>query len=128
MKPFVVCTGGEPLLQLDDDLVTALHKANFTVAVETNGTKQVHCKADWVCCSPKAGADLVLKSGNELKFVFPQIGLLPSDLEILEFDHFFLQPMDGPNLEENTVKAIQYCQQNPLWRLSTQLHKTVGIR
>lgn len=126
--PFVVCTGGEPLLQLDAPLTAALHKAGFEVAVETNGTRPVPDGVDWLCCSPKAGADMMLKKGNELKLVYPQPQLLPSDVDHLEFDHFYLQPMDGPNIVENTSKSIQFCQQNPRWRLSTQVHKTVGIR
>ena len=127
-SPFVVCTGGEPLLQLDDELVDALHASDFTVAVETNGTQPVPAGIDWVCCSPKAGSEVVLQSGDELKLVYPQEGMLPSDVDNMQFDHFFLQPMDGPNILENTAKSIEFCQRNPRWRLSTQVHKAVGIR
>ena len=125
---FIVCTGGEPLLQVDDDLVTAFHDEGFTVAVETNGTRQAPSTIDWVCVSPKAGAPLVQESGNELKLVFPQSSAMPPLFESLDFDHFFLQPMDGPNVEENTRLAIEYCMAHPRWRLSLQTHKTLGIR
>lgn len=125
---FVVCTGGEPLLQLDDPLVHSLHERGFIVAVETNGTRPAPISIDWVCVSPKAGADLVLRSGDELKLVFPQTGAMPQQFEKLSFKHFFLQPMDGPDVQSNTEKAIEYCMTNPLWRLSIQTHKLVGIR
>ncbi|SRR6266542_475996 len=128
VQPFVVCTGGEPLLQLDDDLVSALHDEGFTVAIETNGTRRASDEIDWICVSPKAGAPLILTSGDELKLVFPQIGAEPERFESLDFDHFFLQPMDGPDIESNTRLAIEYCMQHPKWRLSIQTHKLVGIR
>jgi 7-carboxy-7-deazaguanine synthase len=123
----VVFTGGEPLLQLDNRLVAATHRAGLSVAIETNGTRVRPPGIDWVCVSPKAGADLVMQSGDELKFVFPQIGLEPSELVRLNFQHFFLQPMDGPEREKNTKLAMTYCLHNPQWRLSLQLHKMLGI-
>lgn len=123
----VVCTGGEPLLQLDRPLIDALHQREFAVAVETNGTQAAPSGLDWVCVSPKAGAPLVQTSGNELKLVFPQEGADPSAFEGLNFDHWFLQPMDGPSLAENTVAAVDYCLNHPRWRLSLQTHKVAGI-
>lgn len=125
---FVVCTGGEPLLQLDVNAIEALHERGFRVAIETNGTCAVPPAIDWVCVSPKAGADLVVRSGNELKLVFPQLGLAPEDVESLDFEHFFLQPMDGPRVTENTSMAVDYCLSHPRWRLSLQTHKFIGIR
>ena len=127
-KKFVVCTGGEPLLQVDEALVDALHAAGFTVAVETNGTRVAPTQIDWVCVSPKAGAPLVQQSGNELKLVFPQPNAMPEKFASLAFDHFFLQPMDGPAVDKNIRRAIEYCMQHPQWRLSLQTHKHVGIR
>jgi 7-carboxy-7-deazaguanine synthase (Cx14CxxC type) len=124
---FVVCTGGEPLLQLDERLLAALHHEGFEVAVETNGTQPPPRGIDWLCVSPKAGADLVVRAGDELKLVFPQQGLEPSDVEGLEFRHFFLQPMDGPHRDANTAAALQYCLTHPRWRLSLQTHKLLGI-
>ena len=126
-RPFVVCTGGEPLLQLDDDLVHALHEVGFTIAVETNGTQSAPLGIDWICVSPKAGAPLELCSGDELKVVFPQDGIDLAMLEELGFRHFFLQPMDGPERETNTQAAIAYCLAHPTWRLSLQTHKFLGI-
>jgi len=124
---FVVCTGGEPLLQLDAALVDALHSRGFTIAIETNGTIAVPPEIDWVCVSPKAGADLVVTSGNELKLVHPQAGGEPERYADLRFDHFFLQPMDGPDRDANTRVAIAYCSAHPQWRLSVQTHKYLGI-
>jgi len=126
-RPFVVCTGGEPLLQLDGPLVDALHEAGFEVAVETNGTRRPPPGIDWVCVSPKARAELVVRSGDELKVVFPQEGLDPAALEGLDFRHFFLQPMDGPERERNTQSAVRYCLGHPRWRLSLQTHKLLNI-
>jgi len=125
----VVLTGGEPLLQVDASLIDALHAEGFRIAVETNGTIAAPAGIDWVCVSPKAGAPLVQLTGQELKLVFPQILLMPKDLpwEQLAFDHYLLQPMDGPQVERNTKAAIAYCQANPRWRLSVQTHKVVGI-
>jgi len=125
---FVVCTGGEPLLQLDAAAVDAFHARGFEVAVETNGTQEPPPGVDWICVSPKARAPLVLRRGNELKLVYPQPGLDPASLERLEFDEFFLQPMDGPERDENTRKAVAYCLAHPRWRLSVQTHKGLGIR
>ena len=124
---FVVCTGGEPLLQLDADLTEALHAHGFKIAIETNGTRQPPDGVDWVCVSPKAGADLELNSGDELKLVFPQAGAEPELFETLNFKHFFLQPMDGPCGEANTKLAVDYCMSHPKWRLSLQTHKFLGI-
>lgn len=126
-KRLLVCTGGEPLLQLDRELVDAFHEQGFEVAIETNGTLPVPKGVDWVCVSPKAGADLVVRSGNELKLVFPQVGIEPRGYEHLGFDHFFIQPMDGPLAAENTKRAVAYCLENTHWRLGLQTHKYVGI-
>ena len=125
---FVVCTGGEPLLQVDVELVDSLHLRGFQVAIETNGTLLPPVGVDWICVSPKARADLVLANGNELKLVYPQVGAEPERYEALAFDHFFLQPMDGPELVDNTKAAVRYCQLHPRWRLSLQTHKILGIR
>ena len=125
---YVVCTGGEPLLQLDETLITELHQRGFEVAVETNGTKPAPKSLDWICVSPKAGAPLVQKSGSELKLVYPQEKALPEEFERLDFRHFFLQPMDGPHTAANTEAAIEYCLRHPRWRLSLQTHKLVGLR
>ena len=127
-RPLVVCTGGEPLLQLDDAAVSALHAAGFEVAVETNGTRLPPPGLDWICVSPKATAPLVLTSGNELKLVFPQADAPPERFESLAFDHFYLQPMDGPVVDANTRQAVAYCLAHPRWRLSVQTHKALGIR
>jgi 7-carboxy-7-deazaguanine synthase len=127
VRRFVVCTGGEPLLQLDAPLVNALHAEGFEVAIETNGTRLPPPGLDWVCVSPKAGAELVLRSGNELKLVYPQHGAEPERFEGLAFDHFFLQPMDGPDRETNTRLAVEYCLSHPRWRLSLQVHKLLRI-
>ena len=126
----VVMTGGEPLLQLDSELVNAVHQQGFRVAVETNGTVDAPPGLDWICVSPKAGTELRQVRGNELKLVYPQSDLAPGDLDLsaLQFDHYLLQPMDGASVGENTALAIAYCQANPRWRLSVQIHKTVGIR
>jgi 7-carboxy-7-deazaguanine synthase len=124
---YVVCTGGEPLLQLDAEAVAALQAEGFAVAVETNGTRPVPEGIDWVCVSPKAGAELAVHRGNELKLVFPQPGAPPERFEELDFEHLFLQPMDGPRRAENTRAAIEYCLARPQWRLSLQTHKYLGI-
>jgi 7-carboxy-7-deazaguanine synthase (Cx14CxxC type) len=125
---FVVCTGGEPLLQLDLPLVEALHRLGFEVAVETNGTQPMVPGIDWVCVSPKAGAPLIAGTGDELKLVFPQAGADPSQFENLRFTHFYLQPMDGPDREVNTAAALRYCLTHPRWRLSLQTHKLLGLK
>jgi 7-carboxy-7-deazaguanine synthase len=126
-RPLVVCTGGEPLLQLDEALVAAFHALGFEVAVETNGTQPAPDGLDWICVSPKAAADVVLTAGTELKLVFPQADAMPDRFESLAFQHFFLQPMDGPEVKRNTALAIEYCLAHPQWRLSVQTHKVVGI-
>ncbi|MBZ4418756.1 7-carboxy-7-deazaguanine synthase [Myxococcus sp. RHSTA-1-4] len=126
--PMVVCTGGEPLLQLDVPLLDALHARGFFVAVETNGTKPVPEEVDWVCVSPKAGSELLQRTGNELKLVFPQPGFEPGQFVDLGFTHFILQPMDGPNRTHNTELALRYCLEHPKWKLGLQMHKMVGIR
>jgi 7-carboxy-7-deazaguanine synthase (Cx14CxxC type) len=126
-RRFVVCTGGEPLLQLDERLLDALHARGFEVAVETNGTVAPPAGIDWLCVSPKAGATLVVRGGDELKLVYPQEGAEPSRYEAMAFDRFFLQPMDGPAREANTAAALRYCLAHPRWRLSLQTHKLLGI-
>ena len=126
--PYVVCTGGEPLLQLDAELIAELHRRGFEVAVETNGTVAAPPGLDWICVSPKAGAELLLQSGDELKLVYPQATQLPETVEHLDFDTFYLQPMDGPELAANTRDAIAYCMAHPRWRLSVQTHKVTNIR
>ena len=125
--PYVVCTGGEPLLQLDEPLIGALHDAGFEVAVETNGTIKAPDGIDWICMSPKAGAPLEQTSGDELKLVYPQDALMPETVAHLDFHHFFLQPMDGPDRAANTRAAIDYCLRNPQWRLSLRTHKYLEI-
>jgi 7-carboxy-7-deazaguanine synthase len=127
-EPYVVCTGGEPLLQLDEAAVNALHEAGLTVGVETNGTQAPPPGLDWICVSPKAGAPLVLNHGNELKLVYPQPLAPPDAFEHLAFDRFLIQPMDGPEREKNTELVIDYCLAHPQWRLSLQTHKYTGIR
>jgi len=125
---YVVLTGGEPTLQIDDALVDALHAAEFEIAVETNGTLAVHPGIDWICVSPKAGAPWVQRHGQELKLVFPQVGLMPGEIGDLDFENYLLQPMDGSARSENTRSAIAYCQADPRWRLSIQTHKMLEIR
>lgn len=130
-KPFVVCTGGEPLLQMDEALIDALHGEGFEIAVETNGTQPAPVGKtgglDWICVSPKAGCALELRRGDEMKVVFPQAGIDPEDLESLTFNHFLIQPMDGPDMERNTRLSVEYCRHHPPWRLSLQTHKILGI-
>lgn len=126
-KPLVVCTGGEPLLQLDEPAINALQARGFEVAVETNGTQPAPKGLDWICVSPKVGANLVLTSGSELKLVYPQLGGEPERFAGLDFQNFFLQPMDGPRAAQNTQAAIRYCLKHPQWRLSLQTHKLTGI-
>jgi len=126
-RPLVVCTGGEPLLQLNEHLVDALQHEGFEVAVETNGTCPAPPNLDWLCVSPKAEAELVLRGGDELKLIFPQRGAEPERFEHLDFRYFSLQPMDGPERERNTQLAVRYCLDHPRWRLSLQTHKYLGI-
>jgi 7-carboxy-7-deazaguanine synthase len=125
---YVVCTGGEPLLQLDEQLIAALHALRFEVGVETNGTITPPAGLDWICVSPKANTDIVVQKGSELKLVVRQSGITPEDFSALEFGHFFLQPMDGPDTPAYTAWATQYCLDHPQWKLSLQTHKMLGIR
>ncbi len=125
---YVVLTGGEPLLQVDKPLIDALHQYDFEIALETNGTISAPDGIDWICVSPKGGADWIQRSGNELKLVYPQLLLHPSMIKIIGFDHYLLQPMDGAEQRENILKTIQYCQNNPEWKLSIQTHKMLEIR
>jgi 7-carboxy-7-deazaguanine synthase (Cx14CxxC type) len=126
-RPYVVCTGGEPLLQLDAAATAALHGEGFEIAIETNGTQLPPAGIDWICVSPKAGADLVLRRGNELKLIYPQEGAEPEKYADFPFSHFFLQPMDCSDRDANTQAAIRYCRSHPQWRLSLQTHKLTGI-
>jgi 7-carboxy-7-deazaguanine synthase (Cx14CxxC type) len=127
-KPLVVCTGGEPLLQIDAPLVAALHAEGFEIAVETNGTLEPPDGIDWICVSPKAGSTTVLLRGNELKLVYPQEAAPPERFADADFEHFFLQPMDGPEITANIARSVEYCLAHPQWRLSLQTHKITGIR
>jgi 7-carboxy-7-deazaguanine synthase (Cx14CxxC type) len=126
-SPLVICTGGEPLLQLDEKLINAFHEYNMEVAVETNGTVLPPKGIDWLCVSPKAGSELLITEGDELKLVYPQSNALPNQFIDLKFSKFFLQPMDGPEIQENTKKTLTYCLENPKWRMSIQVHKILGI-
>ena len=126
-RAYVVCTGGEPLLQMDEDLIKAIHKAGFEIGLETNGTMIPPDGIDWICVSPKANADLILKNGNELKVVYPQCGMNPRVHEKLKFDHFYIQPMDGINQTENIKKSEKFVLDHPKWKLSLQTHKILGI-
>ena len=126
-KPYIVCTGGEPLLQLDAPAIAALHDAGFEIGIETNGTLMPPPGIDWICVSPKAGSDQVLKRGSELKLIYPQAGAEPERFTDQDFAHFFLQPMDNTERTANTQAAIAYCMAHPRWRLSLQTHKLLGI-
>ena len=126
-RPYVVCTGGEPLLQLDAPLIAALHARGFEIAVETNGTRPIPAGIDWVCVSPKADAPLAVTEGHELKLVYPQPEAPPERFADLAFEHRFLQPMDGPERDANTAATLAYCRAHPRWRLSLQTHKLLGI-
>lgn len=128
IKPYVVCTGGEPMLQLDELLIDALHTEGFEVAIETNGTFAVPNSVDWICVSPKADTKLIQTTGNELKLVYPQMQIKPKDCEHLLFDHFYLQAMDGDDIKDNMEKTLNYCLKHPQWRLSLQTHKMLNIR
>lgn len=127
-RKFVVCTGGEPLLQMNAEFVDALHERGFEIAIETNGTIVPTAGIDWICVSPKANAELALWSGHELKLIYPQAGAEPERYENLDFAHFFLQPMDGPERARNTRLAVRYCLEHPRWRLSLQTQKVLGIK
>ena len=126
-SPYVVCTGGEPLLQMDNKLIKTIHDIGFDIGVETNGTIRPPANIDWVCVSPKANTELLVIKGDELKIVYPQTGVNPRELEELEFNHFFLQPMDGLNQNNNRKKAEEFIALHPLWKLSIQTHKILGI-
>ncbi|MGO7753620.1 7-carboxy-7-deazaguanine synthase [Rhizobium ruizarguesonis] len=126
-RRYVVFTGGEPLLQIDEALIEAVHEYGFEIAIETNGTIKPPAGIDWICVSPKAGAPFKLRSGSELKLVYPQADLLPGDLPDVDFEHYFLQPMDGPAQVENITAVTAFCLENPRWRLSLQTHKMIGI-
>jgi 7-carboxy-7-deazaguanine synthase (Cx14CxxC type) len=126
-KPFVVCTGGEPLLQLDQFFVDEIHKNGFEIAIETNGTCLPPDKIDWICVSPKKNTDLILKNGDELKFVYPQLGFEPQQFEKFSFNHFFIQPMDGNNYKKNEKISKEFIKKNPRWKLSLQTHKILGF-
>ena len=126
-KPYLVCTGGEPLLQMDDEFISTVHRSDFEIGIETNGTKIPPEGIDWICVSPKANAEFILKKGHELKIVFPQSGMNPRQYQDLDFDHFFIQPMDGPNQGENIEKSKEFVVKNPKWKLSLQTHKILGI-
>ena len=126
-EPYVICTGGEPLLQMDESLIKAIHKAGFEIGLETNGTMIPPDGIDWICVSPKANADLVLKNGNELKIVYPQCGMNPRMHEKLKFDHFYIQPMDGIDQKNNIKRSEKFVLDHPKWKLSLQTHKILGI-
>ena len=128
IRPLVVLTGGEPALQVDNDLIEALHERDFEIAIETNGTLPLPEGIDWITVSPKANTEIIIQSGNELKLVYPQEGISPELFENLHFQHFLLQPQDGPDVKENTRRAVEYCLAHPRWRLSLQTHKILGIR
>ncbi len=127
MKPYVVCTGGEPMLQVDDELIDAMHARGIEIAVETNGTLDVPETIDWICMSPKAGTDIVVRSGNEIKIVYPQDGLDPLSFQDFDFEYFFIQPMECPEWEATTKASIEFCKKHPKWRLSVQSHKYLNI-
>ena len=126
-KPFVVCTGGEPLLQLNNELIMEIHKVGFEIAIETNGTISLPNGLDWVCVSPKANTKLIVTEGDELKLVYPQKDSTPEDYKQLKFDHFYLQPMDNININENIKKTLKYCFKDPHWNISLQMHKFLNI-
>ena len=127
-KKFIVLTGGEPMLQVDSSLISELHSLNFEIAIETNGTIICPPKIDWICVSPKAGTKIAQKTGNELKVIYPQPGLNFSKLLTLSFEYFLIQPMDGPNAKANTEASVEFCKENPDWRLSLQTHKQLGLK
>jgi 7-carboxy-7-deazaguanine synthase len=127
-RPFIICTGGEPLLQLDTELIRAFHRESFIIAVETNGTVMPPAGIDWLCVSPKAGAEFIVRSGQELKLVFPQPEIDPGKYTLLDFQYFFLQPLDDPQREINTRLVVEYVLAHPQWRLSLQMHKRLGIK
>lgn len=126
-NPYVVCTGGEPALQVDEELILALHEEGFEVAIETNGTHELPPSLDWICMSPKARTDIVVKKGDEIKIIIPQAGIDPLDFEKFEFTHFYVQAMESEQWDENTKHAVEFVMNNPKWKLSVQIHKYLGI-
>ena len=126
-NPFVVLTGGEPMLQIDQELISSFHKKNFKIAIETNGTINVPNEIDWICVSPKSGTKLIQNHGNELKLVYPQKNISPNKFEKMKFDHFFLQPKYDSDYKNNVILARKFCEDNPKWKLSFQMHKFIGI-
>ncbi|MEO6190673.1 MAG: 7-carboxy-7-deazaguanine synthase [Saprospiraceae bacterium] len=128
INPYIVCTGGEPLLQIDEQFINVFHENGFEIAIETNGTIKAPQGLDWICMSPKQKMNLLVTSGDELKFIYPQVHISPEDFGHLNFKYFFLQPMDSPQIKENTLLAIEYCLNHPQWRLSLQTHKLLGVR
>ncbi len=127
-SPYIIMTGGEPALQIDDELIQVLHQRGAIIAIETNGTLELPAGIDWICVSPKANTDIVVRSGDELKLVFPQINCHPEQFAHLDFKHFSLQPMDGPMIKQHTASVIAYCLEHPQWRVSLQTHKYAGVR
>jgi 7-carboxy-7-deazaguanine synthase (Cx14CxxC type) len=127
LTPFIVCTGGEPGLQMDQDLIHLLHDHDFEIAIETNGTVSLPDGIDWICVSPKADTEIIITKGNELKLVFPQKENHPSQYQHLDFEHFYLQPLDDAAQSEHIQSCVSYCLQHPLWKLSLQTHKFIGI-
>lgn len=127
-NPFVVCTGGEPALQLDEKLVLALQEEGFEVAIETNGTKELPPSLDWVCMSPKANTDIIIEKGDELKIIVPQTGIDPKDFENFDFEHFYVQAMESEQWDDNIQHAVQFVLDNPKWKLSVQTHKYLGVK
>jgi len=126
-SPFIVCTGGEPALQMDQALVDQFHQQKCEVAIETNGTIELPNEIDWICMSPKANTQIIIKQGQELKLIYPQKGISPDDMDSYDFDHKYLQPMDSPDIAENRIKTINYCKNHPQWKLSLQIHKVLNI-
>jgi organic radical activating enzyme len=122
-----LCTGGEPLLRLEEEFTTALHSRNIEIAIETNGTQKIPSGVDWVCMSPKANTDVIVHTGDEIKIVFPQPGIDPKDFERSDFQNYFIQAMDGPDIDSNLVASIKYCSEHPQWKLSIQTHKLLDI-
>ncbi|MGB4969094.1 MAG: 7-carboxy-7-deazaguanine synthase [Saprospiraceae bacterium] len=128
IKPYVIFTGGEPLLQVDDPLIDSLHDIGFEIGLETNGTIEAPKGIDWICLSPKPNTIIKIRSGNELKFIYPQLNFNPEDFQQFDFQYFYIQPMDGANIQEHIQQSLDFCLQHPTWRLSIQTHKLLGIR
>jgi 7-carboxy-7-deazaguanine synthase len=127
VNPYIVCTGGEPMLQLDDQFITEMHNRDIEIAIETNGTQKIPEGIDWVCMSPKANTEILVQGGDEIKLVFPQAGIDPADFVNYDFQHYFIQPMDSPDIDSNILACIEYCSENPKWKLSIQTHKLLNI-